>query len=130
MPIAIFNPTTHTQFTNNVIPQNMLNPIALGLLNFYPLPNEPGNANNYQFETAAANNSDNLGIRVQRNVTKKDRLSLNFQYQDRNGTTAQPFGYSDTTNGYGMNVQLQWTRNISSKAISNAQVRFNRNYNE
>ncbi len=130
VPVTIFNPNGHAQFPNSIIPQSRLDPIAVGLLRFYPLPNEPGNANNYQFETAAANNSDNLGIRVQRNVTKKDRLSVNFQYQDRNGATAQPFGYSDTTNGYGMNVQLQWTRNLSSRAISNAQVRFNRSYSQ
>ncbi len=100
------------------------------MLRYYPLPNEPGNANNYQFETAQASNSDNIGVRIQRNITKKDRLSLNFQYQDRNGATAQPFGYSDSTNGYGLNAQLQWTRNISSNAISNAQVRFNRSYSD
>ncbi len=130
VPITIFNPATRQQFANNQIPASLLNPIALNLLRFYPLPNEPGNANNYQFETAQAANNDNLGIRVQRSITQKDRLSINVQFQDRNGTTAQPFGYSDTTNGYGLNTQLQWTRNLSSTAINNAQVRFNRNYSK
>jgi len=130
VPVTIYNPSTHQPFVNNVIPSSLLSPIALGLLNYYPRPNEPGNANNYQAETAQATNSDNVGVRIQRNVTKKDRLSLNFQYQDRSGTTAQPFGYADTTSGYGMNSQLQWTRNIGSIAISNAQVRFNRNTSE
>ncbi len=128
-PVIIANPTTHIPFANNVIPPSMLDPIAQRLLNFYPLPTQPGNTNNYQFETAQANNADNLGVRIQRNVTSVDRLSLNFQYQDRNGTRAQPFGYSDTNDGYGLNATLQWTRNLSSTAISNAQVRFNRNYN-
>ena len=130
VPVTIFNPATRQPFAGNVIPSNLLNPIALGLLKYYPLPNEPGNANNYQFETAQAANSDNIGVRVQRNITKKDRLSVNFQYQDRNGATAQPFGYSDSTNGYGLNTQLQWTRNISPNAISNAQVKFNRSYSQ
>jgi hypothetical protein len=31
-------------FTNNIIPQNLLNPVALKLLEFYPLPNQPGTA--------------------------------------------------------------------------------------
>ncbi len=129
-PVTIFNPATHQPFANNLIPQNMVNPIAMGLLRFYPLPNEAGNANNYQFETAQASNSDNLGFRIQREITSLDRLSLNFQYQDRNGTTAQPFGYSDDTNGYGLNATLQWTRNISTTALNNAQIRFNRNYTQ
>jgi len=129
VPVVIFNPSTHQPFPGNLISSTLLNPIALGLLRYYPLPNEPGNANNYQYETAQVGNTDNLGVRVQRNVTKDDRLALNFQYQDRDGTTAQPFGYFDNTSGYGMNVQLQWTRNLGATALSNAQVRFNRNAN-
>ena len=128
VPVTIFDPTTHALFPNNTIPDMKLNSIARGLLNFYPHPNEPGTANNYQFETAQASNADNVGVRVQRSITNVDRLSVNFQYQDRNGNQAQPFGYFDTTNGYGLNGQLQWTRNISPTAISNAQVRVNRNY--
>jgi len=129
-PVKIFQPGTNTQFANNTIATSMLNPIALSLLHFYPLPNEPGNANNYQFETAQIANNDNLGLRINRNITSVDRLSLNFQYQHRDGTTAQPFGYADSTDGYGMNVQLQWTRNLGAATISNAQIRFNRNYTE
>jgi trimeric autotransporter adhesin len=130
IPVVIFDPSTHQPFANNTIPASRVSPIALGLLNFYKLPNEPGSANNYQWETSQVSDSDNVGFRVQRNITKVDRLSLNFQYQRRDGTTAQPFGYSDTTSGYGLNTQLQWARNLSSSAISTAQVRFNRNNNE
>ncbi len=130
VPVTIFNPSTHQPFANNQIPSTMLNPIALGLLKFYPLPNEPGNANNYQYETAQANNANNLSFRIQREITSVDRLSLNFQYQNRSGTTAQPFGYSDATNGYGLNAQVQWTRNFSPTALSNLQIRFNRNYTQ
>ncbi len=129
-PVNIYNPTTHQQFPNNIIPTNMLNPIALGLLKFYPTPNEAGNANNYQFETAQAANADNLGFRIQRSITNYDRLSVNFQYQDRNGTTAQPFGYADSTHGYGLNATLQWTRNLSPTSVNNAQIRINRNYTQ
>ncbi|MCU1294097.1 MAG: hypothetical protein JWP08_2947, partial [Bryobacterales bacterium] len=124
---AIYQPGTNTLFPGNRIPTSMLNPVALGLLNFYPLPNQSGLANNYQTETVNGSNSDNLGIRVQRSVTNKDRLSLNFQFQERDGTTAQWYGASDRTSGYGINTQIQWTRNLSGTAISNAQVRFNRN---
>jgi hypothetical protein len=123
----ILQPGTNTVFPGNRIPSSLLNPISLGLLNFYPQPNQTGTANNYQRETINAANADNLGFRIQRSVTQKDRLSLNFQYQDRSGTTAQWFGASDATSGYGENLTLQWTRNLSGTAISNAQVRFNRN---
>ncbi len=129
VPITLYNPSSRQPFAGNLIPSSLLSPVALGLLKFYPLPNQPSNANNYQYETAAANNSDNLGVRVQRNITSKDRLSANIQYQRRDGNTAQPFGYFDTTNGYGLNSQIQWTRNYSATVIGNTGVRLNRNYN-
>ncbi|MGH9583428.1 MAG: carboxypeptidase-like regulatory domain-containing protein, partial [Bryobacteraceae bacterium] len=123
VPVAIFNPATHQPFAGNAVPSNLLNPISLGLLNLYPLPSEPQQANNYQFETAQASNTDNLGLHVSRNVTSVDRLFVNFQYQNRNGSAAQPFGYSDTNSGYGTNASLMWMRNLSSTALSNFQVR-------
>lgn len=130
VPVSIFDPTTGLQFPNNKIPASRLSPAALRLLQFYPVPNQTGLTNNYQYETAQAANSDNLGVRLQRSVTAKDRLALNLQYQRRDGTTAQAFGYSDDTNGYGLNTQVQWTRNLTTKSVLTTQVRFNRNYNE
>jgi hypothetical protein len=130
VPITLFNPTTHQPFAGNLIPSSLLSPIALGLLGFYPLPNSSAAVNNYQYGTTAIANNDNLGVRVQRNITNKDRLAANVQFQHRDGSTPQAFGYSDTSHGYGLNVQLQWTRNLSATAISNAQVRFNRNSSE
>ncbi|MBV8708974.1 MAG: hypothetical protein JO028_17415, partial [Acidobacteriaceae bacterium] len=130
VPINVFAPGTNQPYPNNQIPAASLNRIALALLRFYPLPNQNGTANNFQTQTTQGANTDNAGLRLQRNVTTKDRFSLNLQYQRRDGTTAQPFGYSDITSGYGFNTQFQWTRTLSAKAISNTQIRFNRNYNE
>jgi hypothetical protein len=129
VPIVLFDPTTHQPFAGNVIPRNRLNPIALALLNFYPQPSLPGSANNYQSETAQPSDSDNVGLRMQRSVSSKDRLSANFQYQRRDGATAQPFGYADTTSGYGVSAQLGYLHNFSTALINNAQVRFSRNEN-
>ncbi len=127
VPVSLFYPGTQQPIPGNQINRSKLSPIALRLLSYYPVPNQTGNVNNYQFETTQASNTDNLGMRVQRNVTSKDRLSLNFQFQDRSGTIAQWFGISDTTSGYGLNSTVGWTHNISPRAISNLQIRFNRN---
>jgi hypothetical protein len=130
VPVTIYAPLTHQPFPGNQIPANLLNPISQRLLNFYPLPKELGTANNYQFETASASNTDNVGFRLQRSVTDKDRISGNVQFQRRDGTSANAFGWADSSNGYGTNVTLGWTRNISPTVISNFQIRFNRSYSE
>jgi carboxypeptidase family protein len=43
----IFDPITGQPFAGNVIPSTQLNPIAVKVANIYPLPNQPGLANNY-----------------------------------------------------------------------------------
>ncbi len=129
-PVTLYDPVTH-QPIGNQIPLSEINPVSLALLNrFYPLPNHLGSNNNYQFETASATNSDNVGVRLQRSVTSKDRLSANVQYQRRDGTSANAFGWADTSSGYGTNITLGYTRNFSTTVISNFQVRFNRNYSD
>jgi hypothetical protein len=76
------------------------------------------------------NNTDNFGLRVQRNVTKKDRLAYHLTLQRRSGDTAQPFGFLDVVSGTGLNTDLAWTRNVTPTIISNARVAFHRNRNE
>ncbi len=126
----LYDPTTHQPFPGNQIPANSLNPISLTLLKFYPLANQTGISNNYQFETAQASNTDNVGFRLQRSITNKDRLSGNVQYQRRDGTNANAFGWADASSGYGTNATVTWTRNLSATLIGNLQVRFNRNWSE
>lgn len=129
-PVVIYDPTTRQPYPNSRIPTSLLSPIAQTLIRFYPSPNQAGLTNNFQNETTQVSNTDNLGARVQRSVTAKDRLSFNVQYQRRSGTTAQPFYYSDDTAGYGLSAQAAWTRNLNARAVSNTQIRFNRNRNE
>lgn len=107
-----------------------INPIARQLLNYIPLPNQPGLVNNYTFEASVPQNSDNFGLRVQRNITKKDRLAFHVGYQRRDGDVSQPFGFLDTTSGSGLATDLGWTRTFSPTLISTARVTFNRNLNQ
>jgi hypothetical protein len=43
----IFDPITGLPFAGNVIPTTQLDPIAVKVANIYPVPNQPGLANNY-----------------------------------------------------------------------------------
>jgi len=129
-PIQIFDPSTRLPFSGNIIPASRLDPIAQKLLNYFPLPNQPGLVNNYQFLASVPQDSDNFGLRIQRNVTKKDRLSFRLNLQRRDGAVDQVFGFQDSVSGSGLNTNLGWTRNLSARVVSNAQVTFNRNRSE
>ena len=53
-PVIIYDPTTtvaqgsgfvRTAFPGNIIPANRIDPVAKNIVNYYPLPNRPGQAN-------------------------------------------------------------------------------------
>jgi trimeric autotransporter adhesin len=133
-PVNIFVPGTNQLFTfnnvNNVIPPNLISPITQKLLSYVPLPNEPGLLNNYLYQASPANNTNNLGARIMRNVGKNDRLAYHLTYQRRDSEQSQPFTFLDTLSGYGIQTDLTWTHNFSPTTILSSQFSFNRNRNE
>ena len=60
--VQIFNPATNTAFPDATLPQ--INPAALGLLNYIPMPNLPGDEQNFHYVTSATSDSDDLNVRV------------------------------------------------------------------
>jgi hypothetical protein len=84
--IRIFDPFTtrpnpsgsgfiRDHFPNNVIPVDRMDPVARQVLNYYPLPNQPGNAvtgaQNYFATGTAKLNVDNLDARVDHHFSEK-----------------------------------------------------------
>ena len=130
-PVQLFYPGGNVPIPGNKIPSTMLNPIALQLLDKYiPAPNQSGTVNNYQYLASPPNNSDNMNLRVMRNVGKNDRLAYHVSYQRRDGDTADPFAFLDAISGYGVATDLTWTHNFSPTTILSSKVAFNRNRNE
>lgn len=125
--VQIFNPSTHQPFAGNVIPTSLISPISLGLLNYLPLPNQPGVVNNYQELVSSPQNTDNIGLRIQRNLTRKDRLSYQLNVQNRDSGTPRAYGFMDPVSGFGLRTGLSWTHNYTPTAINNLQFTFNRN---
>jgi hypothetical protein len=128
--VHIYDPATHRPFFEDVIPASRIDPIARKLLSYFPLPNQPGQVNNYDLQASAPQDTDNVSLRLQRNITKNDRLAYALRFQRRDGDVSQPFGFLDTISGAGLHTDLQWTRNISAHLINNARVAFNRNNNQ
>ena len=126
--VQIYDPTTSAPFVGNVIPQSRITPQGAGLLKFIPLPNEPGTVQNYYFSTAVPSNTQNVSVSVSKKLTQNDNLSSRFSYQDRNAHNAQPFGFIDTSNGYGLTSSLGETHNLTTHTINSVNVSFSRNY--
>jgi len=82
------NPTQflRDQFPGNVIPRNRWNPVFVKMLDFIPPPNAAGNANTAagNFVTTAANriSKDTFSIRLDHQLTEKQRLSGRFNFDN------------------------------------------------
>jgi Carboxypeptidase regulatory-like domain/TonB dependent receptor-like, beta-barrel len=124
---TIYNPSTAAPFSGNVIPASLLNPAAIGLLQYIPAPNLPGTVQNFEYVTAIPADTDNVSLRLNQNVGKNDRLALNERFQRRKTETAQLFGFLDPGNGFGDSTDLSWTHNVGANAVNTAHLTFNRN---
>ena len=101
--IPIFNPATtrveggrtvRTQFAGNKI--DSIDPVALKLLEFYPLPNRapdnPTGANNFSANYQQILTRNNYTAKVDHNFTERDRFNFRYLYNsdDRSFTTVFP----------------------------------------
>jgi trimeric autotransporter adhesin len=63
-PITIYDPNTPgVPFPDNTIPKGRISPQATALLNYIPLPNLPGQFQNYQRLTSSESNTTRIGVR-------------------------------------------------------------------
>ena len=58
-------------FPNNQIPQSRFSPIAIAAMKFYPLPNQPGAANNYLAVASDPSDTDQDVIKVDHRFSDK-----------------------------------------------------------
>jgi hypothetical protein len=73
------------QFQNNVIPGSRMDPVALNVLNYFPLPNQPGNpvtgAQNYFATGTAELNVDNIDGRIDHQISDKSKMFGRYSYR-------------------------------------------------
>jgi len=110
---VIFDPATgplRSPFENNTIPMDRIDPVALALLQRYPLPTSSGTANNYTRTADEIDNQDQWDVRVDHRLSVRDhvfgRLS-NF----RDGfipVTPLPEGSGTTTGTLGPQDTVAW----------------------
>jgi hypothetical protein len=71
-------------FPGNRIPFELLNPIALNILGYYPMPNQAGDGlssnNNYYSNAPSGLDTDRIDVRADHNLTNANRLALRFNF--------------------------------------------------
>jgi hypothetical protein len=105
--IAIYDPATTSgrdrqAFPGNRIPESRFDPVARRVLDFWPLPNRPGNAargNNYAGNSDSLLRRDIVVAKVDHHLRTNDQLTfryyLNDSFIDNKGSFARPEAAAD-----------------------------------
>jgi hypothetical protein len=102
------------QFPNNIVPASSINPVSANLTKFYPLPTSSGaaptNANNYYNTGSHINDIDSWDIRVDHNLTDRQRVFGRYSDRFSNDVPANLFP-RDVTIAEGVINQKNYMRN-------------------
>mgnify|MGYP005842162279 CR=1 FL=1 len=135
--IKIFNPfdtyvnekgdVKRQPFAGNIVPKSMMDPVSLAALEFFPLPNQQGqaftNQNNWFQQGVNASKSNNALAKADWSITDNDRLSARYSAAWGASSPANLFGNAANTFNTGPgksrthNVVGDYTRTVSPTTI-------------
>lgn len=125
-PVQIFDPSSGTPFANNQIPQDQISKQAKALLNLYPLPNFAGGRYNYQIATVGITHQDALQTRMNKLIGRKNQVSGLFAMQSSRADNPNLFGFLDTNDTLGINLNLNWRHNVTQRFFTNLGFQYSR----
>ncbi|MGH9344645.1 MAG: hypothetical protein ACRD19_12910, partial [Terriglobia bacterium] len=128
---SIFEPSStpgvRTPFPNNQIPSGMINSAAVGLLNYIPLPNLPGETQNYHTQLSLPNENQFIMGRVGQQFSAKDNLAVFYFYASGHSTGVSDFpGITSTDTSRNQNLSVTETHNFGPHLINTVSANFNR----
>jgi len=113
LPVQIFNPATGIPFAGNMIPVSTQ---AKDLLILYPQPNVTGNPQfNFQIPIISNQHVDALQTRLSKTIHRKDSLSGGFSFQSSRSSAPNLFGFLDTTDALGLNLNASWSHTFTPR---------------
>jgi hypothetical protein len=96
--VQIFDPfsgSTRTQFPDNKIPASAMDPVGVNLAKYFPMPNTPGaqftNQNNYAASGANITDIDNFDVRIDHNLTDRQRIFGRYSQRSSDENPAEMF---------------------------------------
>lgn len=83
-----YNPQTGLPYANNIITN--INPIAQAVANVYPLPNLPGDVNNYDTNVVTSENLPQFDVKGDWQLTSRDHVFMRETFAQRDYTSPSP----------------------------------------
>ncbi|MGH9351398.1 MAG: carboxypeptidase regulatory-like domain-containing protein [Terriglobia bacterium] len=128
---SIFEPSSapgaRTPFPNNQIPAGMINSAASGLLKYIPLPNLPGETQNYHTQLSLPNDNQFIMGRVGQQFSPKDNLAAFYFYASAHSTGVSSFpDITSTSTSRNQDLSVTETHNFGPRLVNTVAASFNR----
>jgi hypothetical protein len=124
---VIYDPLTNTPFAGNVIPSNRLNPAAVGLLQYIPLPNLPGSVQNFHLQEALPSATDRVMGRIGHQMNNKDNVNAFYAFNSSRSTGVGNFpALTHTTHVRGQSLNLGETHTFGPGTVNTFAFNFSR----
>jgi hypothetical protein len=119
----------------NIIPANMLDPLALAITQLFPLPNANGLGFNFVSNPVRSENRNNFDVRIDQKFTERDYAFFRVSYEDQPSVLPGPFFM---TNGDGggffsgvednayRSVAVSWTHMFRPNLTNEFRLGYNR----
>lgn len=125
--IALYDPESGSEFPGGRIPASRLNPAAVALLQYIPLPNLPGSVQNFTMQRGLVNRSDSFSGRINTRLSAKDNAFVNYSFRRGDALTSQIFPELDTDrNNRAQNLGIGGVHRFQPRLILNYRVSLNR----
>jgi len=133
---TIYNSATNQPFPNNAIPASLLSQNGANLLSLFPLPNLPGELNNYARTGPFSDDTDSYDARVDWRATDQDTVFFRYAGSTRgrivpgdfaglaDGSSTSAWGDS-TLNSYA--AAIGWTHIFTPSLVNDLRLGFVRN---
>ena len=136
---TLYDPSTGQPYANNTIPTNEIDPHGSAILNAFPMPNLPGDFNNFERTAPIIDNTNSYDARVDWDPTSKDLVFARYTASSRIRDVGGDFGGladGSSTSSWGNStlkawaVALGWTRVVSPTLTNDFRFGFVRNFSQ
>ena len=134
--LPVIDPFTQQPFPGGQIPAARISPVALKVLDLYPLPNLPGLAGNYLAQPVQPENTWQVTGRVDQHFSANDLVTVRYSFGDQN--VFEPYtkestdipGFGDFVTNTGHNVMAQYQRVLGPRTVNSVRLGFNRYFHQ
>ncbi len=115
----------------SAIPGSLLDPAAVGLLKFIPVPNLPGLVQNFHLQTRVPTATDSVNVRLLHTISPKLNAQATYNLSQTHTHAFQNLpDFESNTSTRGQNVMLGLTQNWTPRFIHDTRLFWNRSRTE